>query len=162
MDVLETLFGHGDQLDPLQMSVRAFAVFVAALFMLRVAGRRSFGKRNAFDACTVVLFGAVLSRAVVGASPFLATLAAAAVIVLIHRAMGWLSVRFDWIDRLISGDVRVLLEDGQVLGDEMRKAQISERDLSEAIRKKLGKEDRSAVSRAVLERDGEVSIDKKA
>ncbi len=159
MDFVMAVFGDGEQLNSLQMSMRALTVFVAALIMLRVAGRRSFGQRSPFDACTAVLIGAVLSRAVVGASPFLATLCAAASIVLLHRLFGWLSARSDWFDQLASGEVRVLMIDGQENRDEMRKAQISDRDLAEAIRKKIGKDVRSAVTRATLERDGAVTIE---
>ena len=114
MDALTTVFGDGEQLDALQMSARAIAVFFVALVLLRVAGRRSFGQRSPFDSCTTVLFGAVLSRAVVGASPFIPTLAAAASIVLMHRLIGWLSVRSDWFDRLASGEPRVLMANGKV------------------------------------------------
>ena len=159
MDALTAILGEGEDLNPLQMSLRALTVFIVALVMLRVAGRRSFGQRSPFDACTAVLIGAVLSRAVVGASPFLATLCAAASIVLLHRLFGWLSARSDWFDRMASGDIRVLMVDGQEKRDEMRKAQISDRDLAEAIRKKLGKDDRASVSQVTLERDGAVSVE---
>ena len=162
MDALKTLFGVGDDLNALQMSARGVTIFLVALLMLRVAGRRSFGQKNPFDACVTVLLGAVLSRAVVGASPFLTTVAAAGSIVLMHRFVGWLSVRSDWFDRLAGGEPRVLLENGKEQKDEMRKAQISDRDLAEAIRKKLGSDDRTLVAKAMLERDGEVSVEKVA
>src|ERR1700755_1316427 len=79
------LFGQGEQLDVLQMTLRAGAVFVLTLLMIRVSGRRSVGQHRAFDACTTVLLGSVLSRAVVGASPFWATMAAGLTIVVLHR-----------------------------------------------------------------------------
>ena len=43
----------------------------------------------------------------------------------------------------------------------MRKALISDLDLAEAIRKHLGRDERSAVNKALLERDGGVSIERK-
>ena len=70
MDVIRLLFGDGTELTTWQMADRALVTFVLALAMIRLAGRRSFGQRSPFDACTTVLLGAVLSRAVVGASPF--------------------------------------------------------------------------------------------
>jgi uncharacterized membrane protein YcaP (DUF421 family) len=73
VSALRDLFGEGTDLGPLQMALRALAVFVLALAMIRTAGRRSIGQHRPFDACTTVLLGAVLSRAVVGASPFRAT-----------------------------------------------------------------------------------------
>ena len=114
MQLLETVFGSGTELGAAQMAVRALAVFVIALVMIRLSGRRSFGQHTPFDACTTVLLGAVLSRAVVGASPFGATMAAGFALVLMHRVVAWLSVHFYWFDRLVSGNERVLIDQGEM------------------------------------------------
>lgn len=157
-DLFDTLFGSGDELDALQMSLRAAAVFLLALTMIRVSGRRSFGQHRPFDACATVLLGAVLSRAVVGASPFGPTMAAGAVIVLLHRLIAMASLRWPRVEQLVSGDKIELVRDGLRDPHEMRQGLITPRDLDEAIRKKLGDEQRH-VYRAVLERDGEITID---
>jgi len=159
-DLAQTLFGEGDRLDALQMALRATAVFVLSLAMIRVSGRRSFGQHRPFDACTTVLLGAVLSRAVVGASAFWPTMAAGAAIVLLHRLVAMASVRWPRFESLVSGDKRELVRGGRRDGDEMRKALITERDLDEAVRKKAGDE-RLPLRRAVLERDGVITVDAK-
>lgn len=161
-DLVQMLFGEGDQLDVLQMSMRSGVVFALALAMIRISGRRSFGQRRPFDACATVLLGAVLSRAVVGASPFWPTMAAGAVIVLLHRFVAMASLRWPRFETLVSGDKRELVRDGRCDRDEMQKVLITERDLDEAIRKKGGDErrpERRPVRRAVLERDGVVTVD---
>ena len=157
-DLVETLFGSGDRLDALQMSLRAALVFLLALAMIRISGRRSFGQRRPFDACATVLLGAVLSRAVVGASPFWPTMAAGAVIVLLHRLIAMASLRWPRVEQLVSGDKRELVREGRLDADEMSKGLITSRDLDEAVRKKTGHEDRP-VRRVVLERDGEITVD---
>ena len=157
-DVFDTFFGSGDQLDALQMSSRAAVVFLLALTMIRVSGRRSFGQHRPFDACATVLLGAVLSRGVVGASPFGPTMAAGAVIVLLHRLIAMASLRWPRVEQLVSGDKIELVRGGLRDPHEMRQGLITPRDLDEAIRKKLGDEQRH-VYRAVLERDGEITID---
>jgi uncharacterized membrane protein YcaP (DUF421 family) len=157
-ELVHTLFGEGEQLDVLQMSMRSGVVFALALAMIRVSGRRSFGQRRAFDACATVLLGAVLSRAVVGASPFWPTMAAGSVVVVLHRLVAMASLRWPRFETLVSGDKRELVRDGRCDRDEMQRALITERDLDEAIRKKGGDE-RRPVRRAVLERDGVVTVD---
>jgi len=152
-----TLFGEGSDLDVLQMSMRALAVFVLTLAMIRVSGRRSVGQHRAFDACTTVLLGAILSRAVVGASPFWPVMAAGAVIVLLHRIIALASLRWPWFEALVSGDKRELVRRGRRDDGQMRKALVTTRDLDEAVRKKSGDE-RSPVDRAILERDGHITI----
>jgi uncharacterized membrane protein YcaP (DUF421 family) len=157
VSALRDLFGEGTDLGPLQMALRALAVFVLALAMIRTAGRRSIGQHRPFDACTTVLLGAVLSRAVVGASPFRATMAAGLTIVVLHRLVGMASVRWPWFESLVSGDKRVLVRDGRRDESEMRKALITPRDMDEAVRKRSGDE-AVPVDAAVLERDGEITV----
>ncbi|MGF6482427.1 hypothetical protein QFZ91_004590 [Paraburkholderia sp. JPY419] len=89
MDVFFVLFGQGRELDPLQMGLRSIVVFVIAIVLIRVSGRRSFGQRTPFDLVVVILLGAMLSRAIVGASPFIATVVASLVIVVCHRVLAW-------------------------------------------------------------------------
>jgi len=157
MDIVETLFGSGGDLSAMQMSLRAAAVFVMTLSMIRVSGRRSFGQHRPFDACTTVLLGAVLSRAVVGASPFCATMAAGATIVLLHRLIAMASLRWPRFETLISGDKRELVAARVRNAQEMRRGLVTERDLDEAARKKTGDE-ASPIDRAVLERDGTITV----
>ena len=157
-DIVETLFGSGENLEGLQMALRAAVVFVLALAMIRISGRRSFGQHRPFDACTTVLLGAVLSRAVVGASPFWATMAAGVVIVVLHRLIAMASLRWPRFESLVSGDTRELVRDGRRDPREMAKGLITARDLDEAVRKKMGDE-RKPIRRAVLERDGQVTVD---
>jgi uncharacterized membrane protein YcaP (DUF421 family) len=156
-ELLNTLFGEGPELDPLQMTMRAVAVFALALAMIRISGRRSFGQHRPFDACTTVLLGAVLSRAVVGASPFWATMCAGLAIVLMHRAIAMASIRWRGFERLVNGQERELVRDGRIDEEAMRKALLTRHDLEEAVRHETSDEHRS-IRRAVLERDGAVTI----
>ena len=156
-DLVLTLFGDGEDLDALQMTLRATAVFVLTLAMIRVAGRRSLGQHRAFDTCTTVLIGSVLSRAVVGASPFWPTMAAGAAIVVLHRLIAAASLQWPWFEALVSGDRRELVKDGRRDEREMRKALITRRDLDEAVRRKSGDES-APLERAVLERDGRITV----
>ncbi|HKX45022.1 MAG TPA: YetF domain-containing protein [Burkholderiaceae bacterium] len=159
--MLHTLFGDGPDLTPLQMSLRAAAVFLLTLLLLRIAGRRALGQHSSFDVCIAVLLGAVLSRAVVGASPFLATIVAAAVLVVLHRLIAWWGVRSPRFERLVTGRERVLVDRGVPDDDAMQAALISESDLREAMRKQFGDDALDRLERAVLERSGEVSLSRK-
>jgi uncharacterized membrane protein YcaP (DUF421 family) len=94
MDTFNLLFEASDDVGIMAMSLRALIIFVATLIFLRIAGRRSFGQKTAFDLCVTVLLGAVLSRAIVGASPMMPALAAGAVLVLAHRLLAILAIRW--------------------------------------------------------------------
>lgn len=158
MDSVEWLFGQGSELEIWQMAARAIAMFFIALVLIRASGRRSFGQHSPFDACITVLLGAVLSRAVVGASPFWATVGAGAALVLTHRAVALASIRWGRFEDLVNGREIELVWQGRIDPDAMRKALVTRKTLEEAIREKLGNADISQVSRAVLERDGKVTV----
>jgi len=160
MALIELVFGTGDALSAGNMAARAAVIFVVALVLVRVAGRRSFGQHSAFDIATTVLPGAVLSRAVVGASPFGATVAAGAALALMHRLLGYLSVRSEAFERLISGTERVLLRDGERDARQLRKALITEADLRESLRKS-GLRDAGGASLIVLERNGDLTVERR-
>ena len=114
IELIHLVFGEGTDLEIWQMSIRGAVVFVVALVLIRASGRRSFGQHSPFDACITVLLGAVLSRAVVGASPFWATVAAAAVLVLVHRAMALASTRWRWFEDLVNGRAIEFVRDGRM------------------------------------------------
>lgn len=156
--LIEFVFGEGSDLTYWQMAARAATVFVIALVLVRISGRRSFGQHSPFDACTTVLVGAILSRAVVGANPFWSTVCAATAIVLMHRLTGQASVRWPKFEALISGHEIHLVRKGKPDAGQMRRALITDNDLKEAVRKKIGTSDISAVEGAVLERNGDITV----
>ena len=156
--MLEQLFGSGTELEPLQMGLRALCVFLIALIMIRMAGIRAFGMKSPFDYTIILLLGAILSRAVVGASPFISIVVACLVIVLMHRLFGILSIYSTAFGNLIKGDKILLYKDGLPLIKNMKKSLISNKDLAEGIRMELHSELQEDVESAYLERNGHISV----
>lgn len=158
MDAILWLFGDGPDLTSWQMAARGVAMFFILLALIRVSGRRSFGQGSAFDAALTVMLGAVLSRTVVGVSPFGPTVCAGIAIAVVHRLVALAACYSPAFDRFISGKVREVLRDGQPDRAAQRKSLITDQDLRDAIRQKTGREEWSAAQRAVLERDGKVTV----
>ena len=161
MEWTDILFGHGTHLNMLQMSSRAILIFFVTLVLLRIAGVRTFGKRSAFDNVITILLGSILSRAVVGASPFIATTVGCLAFVLVHRLLAFLSFRHDWIGRLIKGEKSSLYAHGEENEANMKSAHISQKDLLEGIRLKVNDNSFGEVEEIFIERNGELSVIKK-
>ena len=85
MQTINELFGQGSNLNTLQMTLRAIIIFFIALTLIRYTGMRLFGIKSAFDICVTIILGAVLARAIVGASPFIPTVVASAALVILHK-----------------------------------------------------------------------------
>ena len=161
MEVIYRIFGTGKDLDILQMCVRAIVIFLIALVLIRISGRRSFGLRTPFDNIIAVLLGSILSRPIVGASPFIPTIVACFVIVLIHRWFGWLTVRYKKFAQLIEGNKILVFSKGGFIKKNLRKALASEEDIMEGVRKSALTDDMKKIERVYMERNGEVSALKK-
>lgn len=158
MDAMLRFFGDGSDLAVHQMFLRGIAVFCIALLLVRLSGRRSFGLHSPFDACTTVLLGAILSRAVVGASPFWATTAAGVALAGMHRLVGFVAARSVRFERFISGRAIVLYADGRFDRAAMRRALVSEYDVRKAAREALQTDDLATVDRAILEHGGTINV----
>src|SRR5207253_7573881 len=113
--ILYEVFGEGRDLSVHQMCARAVVIFFISWVFLRIAGRRSFGLRTPLDNVITISLGAILSRAVVGVSPFVPVVAACLVIVLIHRFVSWVKVRSRKMEFILEGDKIVLFENGKFL-----------------------------------------------
>lgn len=158
MDIVLKLFGEGKGLSVLQMSMRSLVVFVIALVLIRLAGIRAFGKHSSFDNVITIMLGAVLSRAVVGASGFLPTVAASAVMVVMHRIIGVITTKPSAFSSMIKGKKTILFKNGNVVEHNMKMTQISIDDMLETIRKQLHQNSFDNITEIYAERDGSLSI----
>lgn len=156
--MFDTLFGHGKDLDALQVGMRAGVLFAIALVLIRVAGMRAFGRKSSFDSVVTIMLGAVLSRPVVGASPFWPTVAGCAVLVILHRVLGIATARSRWLERVVKGTSRIVYRDGHDQTRQRVRSGISEADLDEVARRHALIADHTGVQEIVMESSGELSV----
>lgn len=158
MNTIDFLFGKGEHLNTLQMCVRAFVMFMIMLVLIRFAGMRTFAKRSPFDTIVTIMLGAILARGVVGASNFVDTIVASGVMVVMHRAVAWLSVKSKKFERLIKGSYIKLYNDGAIIIDALEKTGMSENDLHESLRLETKKLTLAEIDTAFLETNGRISF----
>lgn len=155
---IQNLLGVGkDSLDPGEMALRALVTFAVTVVIIRFGSKRLFGKGTAFDYIVAIMIGSVMSRAINGSAGLFATWVAGTVLVALHWLLAYLSSRLDWFGPLVKGNPVELISDGEVLQDGLREANLSRNDLDQALREQ-GEDAPSNVSRAVLERDGSISV----
>lgn len=157
MDLLKEIFGEGKGLLLHQMMCRGVVIFFFTLVLIRISGRRSFGVRNPLDNIIVVLLGAILSRAVVGASPFFATAATSLIIVIIHRFMAYAIGKSAKLRQLFEGKRILLFSKGEFIPRNLRRALVCEEEVMAGVRKRICSEDLDQVDKIYMERNGEIS-----
>jgi uncharacterized membrane protein YcaP (DUF421 family) len=161
MNFIYLVFGEGKDLTFWQMGARALIIFIIGLMLIKLSGRRSFGMQMSFDNVIVILLGAILSRAVVGVSPFVPVIFASLVIVLLHRLCAWGGIYSKAFGKLIKGDQMILYENGELNQKNMKIGMISLHDLMEGMRENSNLESFDQVKTIYLDRNGKISVIKK-
>lgn len=162
METLIDIFGTGTELGPLQMAARAVVVFLFSLLLIRISGKRSFGMRMPVDNVVTILLGAVLSRAITGASPFFSTLAAGLAIIVMYRLITALTVYSRLFGRIVKGKVDLVYKDGKMLKETMNRCMVTQKDLEEVVRVKGQADSFEKIETMHVERNGEISVVKKS
>jgi uncharacterized membrane protein YcaP (DUF421 family) len=157
MDFIRTLIGPDESAEPWQMCVRAAVIFVFGLFCLRIAGRRTFARATPLDIFVAIVVGSNMSRVMTGKASFFGGLAATLLIVVLHRLLAMATLRWNWLSSVVKIAPTVLVKDGRVDRQALRRHGLSEQDLEEGLRMEQI-DDCKDVRLAMLEGGGKISV----
>jgi uncharacterized membrane protein YcaP (DUF421 family) len=158
---LQALFGLGpyaENAGAIQLALRVVLVYASTLIIVRLGSKRFLSEATAFDVIVAIMLGSIMSRAIDGSSPFVPTLLLAAVLLALHWLFGVLSYHTSWFGSLVKGERVLLIKDGAVQRQGMRRGSITAADLEQALRLQTQQPDPGKVKRAYLERNGQISV----
>jgi uncharacterized membrane protein YcaP (DUF421 family) len=158
---LTEIWGIKENMGPLELAARAAVMFIVSLIMLRLSGMRPFGRENTFDTVITFLIGGILSRGVVGATPFLSCIAGAVAILVANKALAKLSQVSGGFERRVKGGRRKLFDNGNFLHQDMRAVSVTEHDIREQLRLQLNTESFEDVAGIFVEKSGKISFVRK-
>ena len=139
----------------LTTGVVAYAALVA---FVRMSGKRTLGKMNAFDLVVTVALGSTLSSIVLSPDVTVADgITALALLILLQFAVSWTSVRWRLFERSVKSRPTLLAYRGVVRREALVRQRVSEDELHAALRGS-GLAELQQVGAAVLETDGTISI----
>ena len=137
------------------ITVLAYAVLIV---MLRVSGKRTLSKMNAFDFVVTVALGSTLATVILSKSVALLDGALAFfMLIFLQFCITWLSVRYKRVKQLITNDPTLLLYKGEVLHGVLKKERITLEEIYVAAREK-GLTDLKGIHAIVLETTGTLSV----
>ncbi len=137
------------------VSVLSYAALVA---MLRISGKRALAKLNAFDLVVTVALGSTLATILLDKELTLAEgVVALATLLLLQWAVSRLSIASRPFRTLVRSEPRLLLEDGRLREDAMRRERVTRGEVEAAIRQQ-GHGGLGAIAAVVLETDGSMSV----
>ncbi|HEY0939586.1 MAG TPA: YetF domain-containing protein [Steroidobacter sp.] len=139
--------------------LRATAVYLILLVIMRVAGKRTLAQVTVFDFILLLIIGEATQQALL-AEDFSIINAAIVIgtLVLLDIGLSLLKLRSRTLDRIIDDTPVVIVDHGKLLRDRMDRARIDEQEILIAARELHGLERLEQIKYAVLERSGGISI----
>lgn len=132
--------------------------YAGLVLMLRVSGKRTLSKMNAFDLIVTVALGSTLATVLLNRSvPLVEGLAAFALLIGLQFVITWMSVRSERVQDLVKARPTVLVSRGQPLPDAMRRQRVTMEEVRASMRQS-GQADLGGHVTVVLETDGSLSV----
>lgn len=132
--------------------------YVSLVLVLRVSGKRTLSKLNAFDLVVTVALGSCLATVLLSKdSSWLQGLTAFVVLIAMQYIVAWLSVRSPRVRRIVKASPTLLYYRGDILEDALRSERLTVDEVYAAMRDS-GIASVSSVSAVVLESDGSLSV----
>ena len=134
------------------------SAYLILVFLIRVSGKRTLAKLNAFDLVVTVALGSLLASTIVSKSSALAEgMLAIAVLVGMQYVIAFFAARSDAFDAMVKNKPTLLVWQGEMLKDVMQKERITEQEVRCAVRESSQIE-MEAVVAVVMETTGTLSV----
>lgn len=132
--------------------------YLLLIAVLRVSGKRTLAKMNAFDFVVTVALGSTLATVLLSKDVALAEgVLAFVVLAALQFVIAWAAQRASPIEAAIKSQPRVLLLDGEIDQAALLDERVTREEVAAAVRKG-GYGDLGAVAAVVLETDGSFSV----
>ena len=142
----------------MDIALRATIIFVALYLLMRLMGKRELAQMTPFELIVLVVIGDLIQQGVTQ-NDFSLTGAIIAVstIAFLAVAMSWATYLWPAAERLLEGEPRVIVRDGEVLGANLRRSRLTRAEIESEMRLAgIGK--LTDVAWAILEPRGKISF----
>jgi len=142
----------------IEIFLRGTVTYLVLFSLLRVIPKREAGAAGITDLLVIVLIADAAQNAMAGAYTSVTDgIVLVSTIVFWAWALNWLGWRVAWIDRLLQPPSLLLVKDGRLLRQNMRKELVTEGELRSQLRLQ-GIDDVGSVREARMEPDGRISV----
>nr|CAA9351410.1 MAG: hypothetical protein AVDCRST_MAG46-2613 [uncultured Nocardioidaceae bacterium] len=144
--------------DLIRIVVVGVCAYAALVAILRVSGKRTLSKLNAFDFVVTVALGSSLATILLSTSvSFVDGVVALCLLVGLQAVVALVSTRVPVVERLVKSEPALLVVHGVMREGVMRSQRVSPEEVRQAVRSS-GQGGLEQVAAVVLETDGRLSI----
>ena len=132
--------------------------YVALIFLLRISGKRTLSKMNAFDYIVTIALGSTLATVLLNKSvPLADGVLALFLLIGLQFFITFLSVRSEKVSKMIKSMPTLLVYKGDLLQDAMWKERVNADEIYAILREK-GYSSIQDVDAVILETDGSLTV----
>ena len=136
--------------------------YAGLVLLLRISGKRTLSKMNAFDLIVTVALGSTLATVLLSKDVVLADgITAFALLIALQYLITWSSVRWPYVEKLVKAEPSLLFFQGQFLEKTLRQQRVTRAEIHAAVRAQ-GMPRLEDVAAVVQETDGSMTVLKKA
>jgi uncharacterized membrane protein YcaP (DUF421 family) len=146
----------------LRTLIVGFLAYVSLIVFLRLSGKRTLSKMNAFDFIVTVSLGSILATILLSKQVSLTSGALAlALLIGLQYLITWTSIRIPWVRQAVTGEPTMLLYRGKFLTAALYKERVTEDEIRAAVRS-AGLSSLEKAEAVILETDGSISVVQRA
>lgn len=142
----------------LEKIIRPILVYLFLIISLRLAGKRELAQLNPFDLVVLMTLSNTVQNAIIGNdNSLLGGLIGAATLLIINYVVVRFLYSHEGLDRFVEGNPDILIENGELRRDRLKKELITVTELEEAAHKQ-GFSSLEEIERAILESGGTLTF----
>jgi uncharacterized membrane protein YcaP (DUF421 family) len=132
--------------------------YASLVFFLRVSGKRTLSKLNAFDLVITMAMGTTLATTILNSKvTWVKGTTAFLVLIALQYLVAKLTVRLPWFEKIIKSEPQVLFKEGEFKEEAMEKERVPKSAILQAMRSQ-GLGSMKQVKEVFLESDGSISV----
>jgi uncharacterized membrane protein YcaP (DUF421 family) len=138
--------------------ITAVFSYASLVFFLRVSGKRTLSKLNAFDLVITMAMGTTLATTILNSKvTWVKGTTAFLVLIALQYLVAKLTVRLPWFEKIIKSEPQVLFKEGEFKEEAMEKERVPKSAILQAMRSQ-GLGSMKQVKEVFLESDGSISV----
>jgi len=140
-----------------EVLLKGLVAYALLVLFLRLSGKRTLSKMNAFDFVVTIAMGSTLASTILSDTPVVEGAAALALLIGLQFVITWASVRWERVQTLVKSQPAIVFARGEFLSQTMTAERVTTEEIRAAARQQ-GVASLSEVAAVVLETDGTFTL----
>lgn len=157
-DLKRIFIGDGPHLFLLEIIFRTVIMYAYTIFLLRMLGKRGMGQLSSLELAIIICFGSAVGDPMIGAEmPIIYGVTAITTVAMLQIGLERIINRHKPLERIMEGQPNLVVDNGIVIMDALKKENLSHEDLFRVLRGKdvqqLGE-----IHKAFFETSGQITV----